>query len=360
MNALTRIENTAISAMSEQELVTVLQSSLYPGAKLESIKMVLGYCKASGLDPMKKPVHIVPMKVSTGKKDDRGWDIKETRDVIMPGVGMYRTEASRTGQYAGVSEPEFGPTQELEYTADSWVDRPDGSGRQKRSEKKTLRYPEWCRVTVERIVDGVPRPFTAKEFWLENYATRGSDGAPNEMWTKRPYAQLAKCAEAQALRKAFPDTTGAQPTADEMEGRDMDEPRERHMGNAEVVGAPPAPPAPYPDEAFTTNLPAWRKAIAAGKKTADDVIATVESKAPLTEAQKAAIRGAASAVIDDAKPAQQAAGPAVSYAVVADRIHQAGNADELAVAGDLIGEVADPQQRAELNAMYATREGELA
>lgn len=35
MNALTKIENTAIAAMSEQELITVLQSSLYPGAKQE-------------------------------------------------------------------------------------------------------------------------------------------------------------------------------------------------------------------------------------------------------------------------------------------------------------------------------------
>ena len=97
MNALTKIENTALAAMSEGELLQVLQSSLYPGAKLESIKMVLGYCKAAGLDPMQKPVHIVPMKVSSGRKDEKGWDIKEDRDVIMPGVALYRTQASRTG-----------------------------------------------------------------------------------------------------------------------------------------------------------------------------------------------------------------------------------------------------------------------
>jgi hypothetical protein len=86
--------------MSEPELMKVLQASLYPGAAPESIKMVLSYCKAAGLDPMQKPVHIVPM-----------WDgkAKQMRDVVMPGVNLYRTQAARSGECAGVTEPEFGP-----------------------------------------------------------------------------------------------------------------------------------------------------------------------------------------------------------------------------------------------------------
>ncbi len=39
------------------------------------------------------------------------------------------------------------------------------------------------------------------------------------MWTKRSYAQLTKCTEAQALRRAFPELLGGQPTAEEMEGK---------------------------------------------------------------------------------------------------------------------------------------------
>ena len=197
-----------ITGMSETQMMTVLQSSLYPGAKTESIKLVLGYCKASGLDPMQKPVHIVPMSVKTGrKKPNSNYDEYEMRDTVMPGIGLYRTQASRTGEYAGVTEPEFGPTKTLKIGDFS------------------LEYPEFCRITVRRRMQpaGTIAEFTANERWLENYATAARDSQiPNAMWKKRPFAQLAKCAEAQALRKAFPEL-GAAPTADEMEGKPYDE-----------------------------------------------------------------------------------------------------------------------------------------
>jgi hypothetical protein len=112
------------------------------------------------------------------------------------------------------------------------------------------------------------------------------------MWARRPRGQLKKCAEAQALRMAFPEAVGAAPTAEEMEGRSLTDFTEevrsppRDMGKAEEV-----PRETYPDAGFTQNLPTWRELITSGKKTAEQVIATVEKKAPLTEQQKAAIRG---------------------------------------------------------------------
>jgi len=144
---------------------------------------------------MQKPVHLVPM-----------WDNKagRMRDVVMPGIGLYRIQAARSGEYAGVSEPEFGP---------------DVAGSIGGAQ---ITYPQWCKVTVRRrLAGGQIVDFTAKEFWVENYAVRGGKEksiAPNTMWQKRPYGQIAKCAEAQALRKAFPEI-GSQPTAEEMEGK---------------------------------------------------------------------------------------------------------------------------------------------
>lgn len=184
----------------DADLLNVLRNSLYPGAQDASIRLVVGYCKAAGFDPMHKPVHIVPM-----------WDSKagEMRDVIMPGIGSYRVQASRSGQYAGSSDPEYGP---------DVVDENIGGVK--------ITYPSWCRVTVKRLLaNGAVAEFSATERWKENYAMKGGKEksiAPNAMWRKRPYAQLAKCAEAQALRKAFPEV-GAQPTADEMEGKALDD-----------------------------------------------------------------------------------------------------------------------------------------
>lgn len=186
----------------DTNVYTVLKETLYPGAKDESIAMVLSYCKARKLDPIKKPVHLVPMSVKTGKKGQDGKDIYEFRDVVMPGIGLYRIEADRSGLYAGMSEPEFGED----------VTETLGSVK--------ITYPKWCKITVNKWVGERIVGFTAKEFWKENYATKArSDVSPNAMWEKRAYGQLAKCAEAQALRKAFPDVVGQDYTMEEMQGK---------------------------------------------------------------------------------------------------------------------------------------------
>jgi phage recombination protein Bet len=193
---------TGALAIPEDEAIMVLRSSLYPGAEIDSVRMVLSYCRAQGLDPFQKPVHIVPM-----------WDRQSggMRDVIMPGVNLYRVQASRSGQFAGITEPEFGPdvTKML-----------DG---------QEITFPDWCKVTVKRqLASGHVADFTAVEYWMENYAVKGGKDksiAPNAMWTKRPKGQIAKCAAAQALRSAFPEIA-SQYTAEEMEGKDIsyDEP----------------------------------------------------------------------------------------------------------------------------------------
>lgn len=263
MNAITQLRPTT-PATPDAELIEVLESSFYPGAKRESIALVLGYCRAAGLDPMQRPVHIVPF-----------WDKKRNdyRDVVMPGIGMYRTGAARTGQYAGIGEPEFGPE----------VSETIGGTK--------ITYPQWCSVTVKRALpSGAIVEFSAREFWLECYAHKtGKERgpAPNAMWAKRPFGMLAKCAEAQALRKAFPEL-GSAPTADEM------------LDQAEDISAAPATtpaPAPraiealpiYPDDKFAENLPAWAGMIESGKKTTEQILATLATRYTLTEGQRGVI-----------------------------------------------------------------------
>lgn len=246
-------------AMSEAALVEVLSGSLYPGASHNSVVMVLAYCQAAHLDPMLKPVHIVPVY-----QKGRGMV-----DVVMPGIGLYRIQAARTGQYAGISDPEFGPSITTKLAG------------------VEVTYPEWCRVTVKRqMSNGLVAEFTASERWLENYATSGKDTiAPNAMWKRRAFAQLAKCAEAQALRKAFPEV-GSAPTADEMEGKSFEEPaRDVTPQQQKSEPDPEALPA-YSDDLLAVNLVKWRPLIDANRTSPEHLIATISSKYTLTDAQK--------------------------------------------------------------------------
>lgn len=117
---------------------------------------------------------------------------------------------------------------------------------------------------------------------------------------------------------------------------------------------PPAPPAQlaaYPAEQFEKNLPGWLKAIADKKKTADQIIATAETKGALTAAQKAAINGE--------KPADNGA-PVYPREHVAERLEKAASLDELAEAGSLISSFADEATRKDLTAIYDKRAAELA
>lgn len=284
-----------ITAEHADAIRTALKTSLYPGASDASVDMVLSYCQAANLDPMTKPVHIVPMKVSTGQKNESGYDIKEDRDVIMPGIGLYRINAARTGQYAGCSEPEFGPTMTMESMRDVWVDGPNGR-RQKTQQPFSIKYPEWCRVTVRKVLGSQIVEFTAKEYWAENYAAK-SDGSPNAMWEKRAFAQLAKCTEAQALRKGFPEAVGSQPTADEMEGKDLV--IEGHSTPVARIEQKLAELPLYTEQSFAENLPKWWGLIASGRKSADELIAMLETKARFTPEQLHDIRNPPS---DESEP----------------------------------------------------------
>lgn len=121
----------------------------------------------------------------------------------------------------------------------------------------------------------------------------------------------------------------------------------------------------YPDDLFKKNLPAWLKLIAEGKKTPDQIITTAQTKGPLSDAQKAEIRGesnstSASAEASSAQASNGGAGaaasnPAVTYAQVEKKLRDAaatGDVELLDAEADLIRDVSDEQQRKELGDLY--------
>jgi phage recombination protein Bet len=186
----------------------VLVEAIFPAAKsVDAIVMALSYCQQRNLDPFKRPVHIVPMYDSA-----RGGYV----ETVWPGISELRTTASRTKGYAGCDEAQFG-----EEVTEKFTGRVKRDGAWK-DEAIEVTFPAWCRITVYRIVDGQRCKFVGpKVAWLETYATQGASSLPNKMWQERPEGQLEKCAEAAALRRAFPEEIGNDLTAEEMVGRNV-------------------------------------------------------------------------------------------------------------------------------------------
>ncbi len=106
-----------------------------------------------------------------------------------------RSRAAATGNYNGQTEPAY-------------------------KTSKTAMDPQKNPVgliscTVGVYLKGVDHPVYATAYWDE-YARYGNNGDLYFIWKKMPRLMLAKCAEALALRKAFPAELGGLYSEDEM------------------------------------------------------------------------------------------------------------------------------------------------
>lgn len=195
-----------------------LMNNLYPGASSSSVLMVIDYCRARKLDPLKKPCHIVPMRVKDPATGE--WAM---RDVVMPGIYEYRTTAQRTGEYLGHAVPEYGPPATV----------------------LGVEAPAWCDFVVYRWnpASKMRAEFPVRVRFDEVVGTRfdkeSKQQVVNDRWEKAPLQMLTKCAEAAALRAAFPDELGGEHTIEEMAGRDLGvaviEGEAQRVGKAGVV-----------------------------------------------------------------------------------------------------------------------------
>lgn len=118
-----------------------------------------------------------------------------------------------------------------------------------------------------------------RTFSMTDAAQAGLKGKQGP-WSQYPKRMRQMRARAFALRDVFPDVLRGMPVAEEVQ----DIPTEREIGPAREPEAPKALSA-YPDAKLTENLPTWRKAIEANKKSPADVIATITSKYTLTPEQ---------------------------------------------------------------------------
>ena len=107
-------------------------------------------------------------------------------------------------------------------------------------------------------------------------------------------------------------------------------------------------PIIYPQEKFEANLPKWAELIKSGKKTAEEIIAMVASKAEISGSLTFTQHQAIASIRKD----DPATDTGITFAQVESKIRGAEDADLLSIAADLIGEVSDSTQRAELTELY--------
>ena len=151
--------------------VALIKSQIAVDATDDELKLFLHVANKSGLDPLARQIYFIK----------RGGKM-----TIMTAIDGFRAIADRTGQYIGSSDPVF---------------EDNGS------------IPAKATVTVNKVVSGIVGNFTATARWDEYYPGK-SQGF---MWDKMPHTMLGKCAEALALRKAFPAQLSGLYTGDEMD-----------------------------------------------------------------------------------------------------------------------------------------------
>jgi len=153
------------------------------GASDGDLIVFMHVAQRTGLDPFARQIYMIGRK---GRELVEGQWVDVVKQTIQTGIDGFRLVARRAAERLGET---------LEYEDTLWADA-DGNWTDLWT-KATA--PTAAKVTVLR--DG--RRFSAVAMYREYVQTK-ANGDANAMWSKMPANQLAKCAEALALRKAYP------------------------------------------------------------------------------------------------------------------------------------------------------------
>lgn len=205
-----------------EEQIALVKSTIIKGASEatdDELKLFIMVCERSGLDPFREQIRAI-----------KRWDSSQKKDVmtIQTGIMGFRLIAQRSKARGG---PEYkGQTHPLWYDEkgnwhDLWLqDKP----------------PFAAKVGVH--VEGFAEPMWGIAEY-KRLVQRRTDGTPNVFWEKGAAFQLAKCAEAAAIRKAFPEDTSAIYLEEEMgAGEEIEITPPISVEEAKKALSPPAQP----------------------------------------------------------------------------------------------------------------------
>lgn len=202
-------------------------------------------CRMTGLDPFRKQIYMISRntKVTEWVDDERATNGRRkvekwvTKFTIQTGIDGFR----RNGREAA---KRYADT--LTFDGPYWC----GEDGEWREVWPTKQPPVAAKYTVFRNGE----PFSAvvhyDEFVQTNPIYEGTGNQrkkigeePNSMWAKMPRNQTAKCAEAMAYRRAYPDDFGAliledaaQPTIIDQDGNIESEPQRRRPTGSGIDG----------------------------------------------------------------------------------------------------------------------------
>lgn len=195
-----QIERVDALDFSQQQIEMIRHSLGMENASALEFDLFINLCRAKRLDPLTKQMYAVPYK---GK-----WQMFASIDGL-------RVVAQRTGDYGGQTAPAWcGP--DLVWR-EAWLETEPPAAAKVGVYKRGYEHPTWGVAT------------------FRSYGT----GKQNN-WLSMPDVMLAKCAEALALRKAFPDDLSALYVREEF--GDLPERQIEPVADGTAPDAPTHPP----------------------------------------------------------------------------------------------------------------------